>query len=151
MSVLKKSSNSIHKNLPTSSQGRCGARLLIAGCLTIAIALAGGGAADATSGVANTWNSIYPGSSSEANADCQLCHGTGTNNFNAYGWAIKQGIDGGSSRSAAIQAVESVDSDSDPTGSDNATEIAANTQPGWTPGTNTISRRVPLSGIWMRW
>ncbi|MEA2080351.1 MAG: PKD domain-containing protein, partial [Pseudomonadota bacterium] len=86
----------------------------------------------AASSYVGTWNDIYPGSSSADNADCQLCHAASTQNLNPYGEAICSSNAGNISN--RIQAVESVNSDTDPTGSDNLTEISASTQPGWTPG-----------------
>ena len=79
-----------------------------------------------------TWGSIYPASSSEDNANCALCHNSYSSGsgFNPYGSAIESSTAG--SISARIVDVEDVDSDSDPTTSDNITEINANAQPGWT-------------------
>ena len=79
-----------------------------------------------------TWGGIYPGSTSDNNASCQLCHAASTQNLNPYGEALCSS--NAVSITNRIQAVEAVDSDADPTGSDNITEINANTQPGWTPG-----------------
>jgi len=79
----------------------------------------------------STWAGIYPGSTSENTGSCQLCHANSTQNLNAYGAAI---CSAAGNISNQIMAVESLNSDADPTGSDNITEINANTQPGWTPG-----------------
>lgn len=78
-----------------------------------------------------TWDTLYPGSLSDDNARCALCHGSTTSGstFNAYGSAIKYAP--GSSLAARIAAVEGVNSDKDPSGSSNLAEIQANTQPGW--------------------
>ena len=78
------------------------------------------------------WNSIYPGSSSADNAGCQLCHASSTSYLNTYGVALCTSDAGYISN--RILAVESADSDMDPTGSSNITEIITGTQPGWTPG-----------------
>lgn len=86
----------------------------------------------AASSYVGTWNGIYPGSGSADNADCQLCHAASTQNLNPYGEAICSSNAGNISN--RIQAVEAINSDTDPTGSDNLTEIIASTQPGWTPG-----------------
>jgi len=91
--------------------------------------------AHAQSGYASVWNGLYPDSTSESNAGCQLCHAASTQNLNPYGEAICSSNAG--SISNRIQAVENADSDADPTGSDNITEIADNpatesSQPGWT-------------------
>jgi len=84
----------------------------------------------------STWQTRYPSSTSD-NASCDLCHGTSTSNWNAYGSAIKAEWDtNGNNIAAAIAAVEAADSDSDPTASSNLKEINANTQPGWTYGNN---------------
>ena len=88
--------------------------------------------AHAASSYINTWQGIYPGSSSASNGGCQLCHASSTQNLNPYGQAICASNAG--SVSNRIQAVAGMNSDADPTGSDNLTEINANTQPGWTPG-----------------
>ena len=79
-----------------------------------------------------TWGGIYPASSSGDNAICALCHNSTTSgsSFNPYGNAIR--ISSAGSISSRIVDVESLDSDSDPTASDNITEINANAQPGWT-------------------
>jgi hypothetical protein len=58
-----------------------------------------------------------------------LCHAANLQNLNPYGKAI---CDQSGTTQARIQAVEDVDSDADPTGSSNITEINASTQPGWT-------------------
>lgn len=88
-----------------------------------------------------TWRGVYPNSASDDNvingtgSSCQLCHSSsgGGNGYNAYGWKIRELMQT-MSTSAAIQGAASFDSDQDPTGSDNGTEIAADTQPGWTTG-----------------
>ena len=77
------------------------------------------------------WSSTYPASVSDTIAGCQLCHGSSNQNLNPYGAAIC--VQGGGI-STRLQTVETEDSDTDPTGSDNITEINASTQPGWTPG-----------------
>lgn len=118
----------------------------------------------AESGFLNTWQSIYPTSLSDNNViagtgfSCQLCHRDvfGGNNFNAYGWRIRQFKNAGQSTSNAIISAGALDSDADPTGSTNAVEIAANTQPGWTDGPHnttytgsgsTQTNQLPPSGI----
>ena len=88
------------------------------------------------------FTSAYPGSFSLSNVQtgtgktCQLCHesSSGGDGYNAYGWALKIEIDGGSSTAAALATVEASDSDGD--GDSNIDEINASTQPGWTPGNN---------------
>lgn len=80
----------------------------------------------------NMWNSIYPSSNSADDAGCQLCHASDTSYLNSYGEALCSS-DAGYIYNR-ILAVESADSDMDPTGSSNITEINTSTQPGWTPG-----------------
>ena len=90
----------------------------------------------------SAWMAAYPGSFSLDNvatgtgAACQLCHhsNTGGEPWNAYGWAVKAEIDGGSNITAALAAVEALDSDGN--GDSNLEEITASTQPGWTEGAN---------------
>ena len=101
-----------------------------------------GGAAE-TGSYASAWQSIYPTSSSDNNllspaTSCQLCHTSpsGGNSFNDYGWDLRLFDQAGLSKTDAILAAESLDSDDDPTGSSNLQEIQANSQPGWTPGPN---------------
>jgi PKD repeat protein len=88
--------------------------------------------AHAESGYVRIWNDIYPGSSAADNADCQLCHAASTRNLNPYGETMCSSNAG--SISNRIQDVESMNSDADPTGSNDLAEINAGTQPGWTPG-----------------
>ena len=75
---------------------------------------------------------LYPGSSSYSNAQCALCHNSTTSGSseNSYGDAIASS--GAGTIGNRIVDVEDLDSDSDPTASDNLTEINANAQPGWT-------------------
>ena len=87
--------------------------------------------AHAASSYLNTWSNLYPGSTSDNNASCQICHAASTQNLNPYG---KSFCDQGGSTSARIQAIENMNSDADPTGATNITEINASTQPGWTTG-----------------
>ena len=104
--------------------------IALLGPLTIA------SAAIATSGIRNTWLGMYPESASYEGASCALCHGSTSsgNEYNAYGWLIKEGRDSGLSTMEAILAAEPVDSDADPTGASNLDEVLASAQPGWTPG-----------------
>jgi PKD repeat protein len=86
----------------------------------------------ATSSNFSAWQSIYPNSTSGDNASCQLCHAASTQDLNPYGRDLC--VSGAGSINNRILDVESLNSDTDPTSSDNLTEITANTQPGWTPG-----------------
>ena len=90
--------------------------------------------ANATQGYFDTWVTTYPGSASDNNASCQLCHGQTTQSINPYGLALAQcnGATGGIIQ--RIQAAEGLNSDGDPGGFSNLAEINANTQPGWTTG-----------------
>jgi hypothetical protein len=83
----------------------------------------------------STWQSLYPGSSTDDNlaSECQVCHvqTTGGDPWNDYGWAVRSGSGGASSK---ISAAAGLDSDGDPGGSTNLEEILASAQPGWTAG-----------------
>ncbi|MGD8587510.1 MAG: PKD domain-containing protein [Chromatiales bacterium] len=84
----------------------------------------------ATSGIRDAWRTAYPDSTSD-DAGCQLCHDSSTSRLNPYGNDLCL-----ANRNFA--AIERDDSDSDPTASDNITEIDANAQPGWTEGDNPV-------------
>ncbi len=88
-------------------------------------------AAYAISSYLSSFNSLYSTSASGANASCQLCHGASLSTLNPYGAAV---CGQAGSIFERLQAAEPPDSDSDPTGSNNSTEINASTQPGWTSG-----------------
>ena len=82
------------------------------------------------------WQSLYPASLSDDNADCMLCHTTadGRSGLNRYGDDLNDILPGSPSNTElinALMAIEGLDSDSDPTGSSNLVEITASTQPGW--------------------
>jgi len=91
----------------------------------------GASVASARSSYLSSWSGIYTGSTSDV-AGCQLCHASSTTYLNPYGKAICD--QSGTTINARIQAaaVQNADSDGDPTGSSNLTEINANAQPGWT-------------------
>jgi hypothetical protein len=95
------------------------------------------------------WESLYgTASDSSRHAGCQLCHlsPAGGNPWNPYGWDIRTARsdpscgelreDGRVSSRDAITCVEGKNSDGDPDGADNLTEIRAGAQPGWTPEAN---------------
>lgn len=86
--------------------------------------------AHAASSYVGTWNGLYPNSTTADNADCQTCHAASTQNLNPYGEAICSSSAG--NITDRILDAENADSDGDPTGSNNITEIDASTQPGWT-------------------
>lgn len=84
----------------------------------------------------------YPSSLTDDNGTpdgCQVCH-TDDNgpNLNPYGadWRSAWTGDTTDELQAAFVTIEREDSDNDPTGSDNLTEINANTQPGFAEGDN---------------
>jgi PKD repeat protein len=93
--------------------------------------------AQALSGFLTAWQATYPGSTTD-NSECALCHGTGNKNLNAYGKDFCVALGGNVPADVDVwqylQAIEVLDSDSDPTESTNIDEINANAQPGWTQG-----------------
>jgi len=107
--------------------------------LAVLAALVAAPQAHATSGYNSTWQSLYPGSASDSNAGCQLCHGNSTQNINPYGFAMAQCNGASGSITQRIQAIEGQDSDGQ--GDSNITEINANTQPGWTTGAMQVWTR----------
>jgi|GEM_PF-401308 len=88
----------------------------------------------ATSGYLSTWSGLYPGSTSDNAASCQLCHGTSTQNLNPYGHDLAQCNGATGTITQRILAAEGLNSDGDAGGFTNLAEINANTQPGWTTG-----------------
>ena len=87
------------------------------------------------------WPAIYPQSTSDDDSGCQLCHvqALGGQPWNSYGWELKQEFvrNGGDIDDAIVAAlVEFEDSDGNPGGATNITEIEDNFQPGWTSGDN---------------
>ena len=101
--------------------------ILLLSCVLLVVAPAN----HARSTYVSTWTGLYPGSSSYSNASCALCHSTTSGSgSNAYGDDMRAITTG--TLEERFQAVEGIDSDSDPTASDNITEINANAQPGWT-------------------
>ena len=104
--------------------------------LVVLTALMAAPSAFAESGFLTTWSNLYPGSASDNNASCQLCHGSSTQNINSYGFAMALCNGNSGSISSRIQAVEGQDSDGQ--GDSNLAEINASTQPGWTTGANPV-------------
>ncbi len=86
------------------------------------------------------FNLVYPASTTGTNSSCNVCHSNGGGtDLNAYGRAWAAQHNAGQTVRAAFLAIESANSDSDPTGSLNIAEITAGAQPGWTPGAvNTL-------------
>ena len=99
----------------------------------------------AKSGYQSTWSGLYPGSASDNNAGCQLCHGTSTGNINPYGYAMAQCAGNSGTITQRIQAAENLNSDGDSGGSTNLEEIIANAQPGWTTGSMPVWNRSSCS------
>ena len=98
--------------------------------LLAALAVVAAPSAFATSGYLSTWSGLYPGSASDDNAGCDLCHGNSTQNINPYGFAMAQCNGASGTITQRIQAIEGADSDGQ--GDSNLVETNANTQPGWT-------------------
>lgn len=120
--------------------------------ILLAIGASATGPAFAFEAALNDWESRYRDTSgSGRNANCQLCHlnSTGGSQWNAYGWDIRgalsdpscgaPGPDGKISNPEAIACVELKDSDGDPEGADNLSEIRSSAQPGWTPSSNNTA------------
>lgn len=138
--------SSSRQSLTRTGQGALAALLIMAVSVAAAMPVPqdeGCGGAAETNSFASAWQSVYPTSMSDDNltfpaSSCQLCHtsSSGGNSFNDYGWDLRFFDQQGLSKTDAILAAESLDSDDDPTGSTNLEEIQANSQPGWTPGPN---------------
>jgi hypothetical protein len=107
--------------------------LIVAGAVIIVPA------SHARNAALDDWRTVYPNSNSD-DAGCQLCHSSSTSQLNTYGKDLCVQNNGTvpSDWSANIAAIGSLDSDQDPGAVDNATEIANNTQPGWTTTTNPL-------------
>ena len=101
----------------------------------------------------NNWKAIYPNSQAGANVvngtgvSCQLCHASqyGGQNFNGYGWRVRNFIHSGATVNGGILMAEGLDGDADPTGTTNVEEINGHFQPGWTPGDNNTIYRANLN------
>ena len=102
-------------------------------------ALAAAPAIQATSNGLADWRDTYPNSNSD-DAGCTLCHASSLGQLNSYGKTLcDEFVNTGtipSNWSGTYGDVEGVDSDLD--GSSNGLEIANDTQPGWTSGTNPL-------------
>jgi glucose/arabinose dehydrogenase len=86
------------------------------------------------------WVNFYPESSSD-DAGCQLCHDSagGGQPWNAYGWEVRDAMDGGLSPSEAFAAVEFTNLYNDLTFPAPIDEIIRGYQPGWRVGNvNTL-------------
>lgn len=106
--------------------------------------------ATAFPGILGAWKTRYGAVSTAGNtAGCQLCHSqaTGGPSWNAYGWDLllaredlgcdKDG-NGSVSNDEAFACTELLQSDADPAGIEDGTEIGLSTQPGWTLGANNV-------------
>lgn len=91
------------------------------------------------------WRAHYPASTASDDANCQLCHAgqNGGSPWNAYGWDMVLALESpacDSDDDATVSSTEALDciaffnSDEDLGEADNAAEIAAGTQPGWSEG-----------------
>ena len=108
--------------------------MLAAVILVIALAVHSN-CALALSAYFNSWKTTYPSSQSATNASCNLCHSAGGGtNLNGYGKDFAIAAGSATSIAAALHAIESLNSDGDPTSASNIAEITAGAQPGWTPG-----------------
>jgi PKD repeat protein len=103
--------------------------VVFSAALAVVAALVPASQVYAFGGILSTFNSTYPGSSSGANAGCQLCHGSSTSTWNEYGWGLRQN----GQNFAALEGLPSVNINGGTTMLD---EINASTQPGWTTGAN---------------
>jgi PKD repeat protein len=101
--------------------------------------------AEASSGLANSFSSRYPSSTTRTTAGCNnTCHGGATSNFNSYGRDLRTVSGTNDQRLAAIESL-----DSDKEGNTNLVEITKNSQPGWcvatTAGCDNNGRTPPAS------
>jgi cellulose 1,4-beta-cellobiosidase len=110
-------------------------RLALVGALVSLAALTVCPPVHATKTFLSEWRATYPDSTSADNLEsaCALCHAGSTkdNAYNGYGWDFKQ-------KNFSFSAIESLNSDDDPSGGSNLEEINADTQPGWTEGANNV-------------
>jgi hypothetical protein len=135
--------------------------LLVSALAIVAVAL--GMAAPKPSYIFD-FDALYPVSQSDENVEngtgtvCQMCHQStlGQDGWNPYGWSLRQLIDAGTDPIDAFTMVGTENADGDAGGASNEDEIAADTQPGWTTGSNntiyfmdgsTLTNQRPPSGI----
>jgi len=84
------------------------------------------------------WADKYPNSNSDE-IGCQLCHVNvaGNSPWNVYGWEFRNAYDANNfDVNAALNALEGLSLDGDPTGATVLDSIRAGLQPGWTEGPN---------------
>lgn len=91
------------------------------------------------------WRNLYGPDSpidDDNNTECQICHistgGGSLAGWNAYGWRIREVLQGFSSSQIARVIVQAgvFDSDQDEAGATNVTEIKQGNHPGWREGTS---------------
>lgn len=95
---------------------------------------------NAAPSIFQVWKDQYPESQSSEIA-CQLCHeiSDGGDGWNEYGWAIRVfHIDDGYTIIDSFKLVEQLNSDFDPEGLTNITEINRSMYPGWINGNSNI-------------
>ncbi|MES9991383.1 MAG: PKD domain-containing protein [Candidatus Thiodiazotropha sp.] len=88
-----------------------------------------------------SWQSTYPSSTTDNKLydKCQVCHAFSTEELNSYGYDYMLADHN-------LSAIESLDSDNDPSGATNLEEIISNSQPGWTEGPyNAINSTSPVA------
>jgi PKD repeat protein len=115
--------------MATKSELPRASRCFLSGLIAVLAVLVPVSNAHAFGSILSTFNSTYPASSSGTNAGCQLCHGQSTNNWNEYGWGLRQN----GRNFTALEGLPSVNINGGTTMLD---EINASTQPGWTTGAN---------------
>ena len=93
----------------------------------------------ATPTILAAWEANYPNSNSN-NIECQLCHEqavVGGDGWNEYGWAIRTHlVFDGFTIQESFRLVEGLNSDFDPEGLSNITEINRSMYPGWLNDSN---------------
>lgn len=106
----------------------------------LAVVLTSARNASAWPGILIEWQNLYPGSQSDDNASCALCHvsSSGDEPWNPYGWEIRRRMVAGLSAHDAILEAAQWDSDDNPRSWSNQVEIDAHTQPGWTDGLDNV-------------
>ncbi len=91
------------------------------------------------------WRKLYGADSpidDDNNTECQICHisagGGSSAGWNAYGWRVREVLQGFSSSEIARVIVQAgvSDSDQDAAGATNVTEIKLGNHPGWREGTS---------------
>ncbi|MCC6640065.1 MAG: right-handed parallel beta-helix repeat-containing protein [Deltaproteobacteria bacterium] len=119
-------------------------------CATFVVGLLVALPADAFPGLLTAWKARYGAvSTAGQTAGCQLCHAqsNGGASWNAYGWDLflaredlgcDKDANGSVSNDEAFACIELLQSDADPAGIENGSEIGISSQPGWTIGANNV-------------